>query len=1094
MNELQARLSRRRQLNGEIDPNIPADSNSLPEPPKRVNSNEVAMKPPVSTPSSVATSSKSASSELQKKLDRRRSWEASPKNGNSPVPNGNKDFQEPVVAHPNHTLSHQNSTETVESSIQDTEEESPESRRQSIDHLPSDNSVDMQVDIASGFTSSEALLSTIVPETFDDLENSETTTSVDNGNIMTDNNEPEGAPAQYQEICQNNAVEMEEELPLLQENNNNDESEKRDSLEKQFEESVEQKSDFQDTVSITSEEVPLLDHSIVEQMSPQESFSSPPAEITAPMISSKSTPIDISSVATNSSSATSELQNKLLRRRALNGETGNNNSNNNPQPVNTSEHHQTENRPSEVVHATNTAAVPSDVHVNNTARPATSTIKVVEKEEPPSRLFMEEKKNSLLSRDDEDDELDLPFTSKSNEKSKQSKPKKNNIWDDDTVLENLVENEENDLNLTQQTKEEMTKKLFKPKEQPPVVIAPLPPVPSAVAPSRSAPASTKQAEPVLETPVTTVTSNSEPVITEDDLKDLALPSLEDIRRKEHNKFADGSKLNVESYMKERKNWTAKQKLVMDQQLVMSQFNEFVNGLNERKSTITSSSSTAGGGEGGVFSPNSLSLLEQLELSSPKLVEGKSSLLDDDDFLPPPRSVPSSSSATTTSSTITEKPPSTSGLLEKQKSREQDSFLKDFLAENDKLLEDEDFLPTKKRDSSKPQLSENNDENDALPVLSTLNANNRPGALQRATSTRSRKPKLYQAGDDENEEDETLFGEGEEDPLMVKSPSRTNMLLLEEESSNNSMTNNKDENSMPSTSNSSKSSNNVAAQQALDSLLGGNHRSSYNPMENISQATLVRSHVNASSRRTMTRDQTQSAANMNLINKGLLTADNDFPSEEDNTGGDHNAGHPKTKSKMLFRSSIADDDNDTGIALDTKQIKKGVAVPEQDITYDEFIEKFRKCRELTEITKLFILSILGPNNDGTPPPKGSKVEYRFYGIEFIDERCRLFFDEMQVKFAQHPVFQGGEEYLTSVRDCLEKFVMSRISELAYVKTENKEEDYNLLRRMKLLSFLTPEALDIKPELFNDSMLTLAGEELRKMNSLKTPGEKIECVVS
>lgn len=48
-------------------------------------------------------------------------------------------------------------------------------------------------------------------------------------------------------------------------------------------------------------------------------------------------------------------------------------------------------------------------------------------------------------------------------------------------------------------------------------------------------------------------------------------------------------------------------------------------------------------------------------------------------------------------------------------------------------------------------------------------------------------------------------------------------------------------------------------------------------------------------------------------------------------------------------------------------------------------------------------------------------------------------------------------------------------------------------MKVLSFLTPEALDIKPELFNEPMLSLAGDELRKINSFKTPADKIECVI-
>ena len=58
---------------------------------------------------------------------------------------------------------------------------------------------------------------------------------------------------------------------------------------------------------------------------------------------------------------------------------------------------------------------------------------------------------------------------------------------------------------------------------------------------------------------------------------------------------------------------------------------------------------------------------------------------------------------------------------------------------------------------------------------------------------------------------------------------------------------------------------------------------------------------------------------------------------------------------------------------------------------------------------------------------------------------------------------------------------------------KVEDDKISRRMRLLEFLTPAALDIKPELQNEMVFGLARDELRKINSYRTPGEKIECVV-
>ena len=48
-------------------------------------------------------------------------------------------------------------------------------------------------------------------------------------------------------------------------------------------------------------------------------------------------------------------------------------------------------------------------------------------------------------------------------------------------------------------------------------------------------------------------------------------------------------------------------------------------------------------------------------------------------------------------------------------------------------------------------------------------------------------------------------------------------------------------------------------------------------------------------------------------------------------------------------------------------------------------------------------------------------------------------------------------------------------------------------MKLLAFLTPDALDIKKELQNDLVWALARDKLCKMNAFKLPCEKINCVV-
>ena len=74
-------------------------------------------------------------------------------------------------------------------------------------------------------------------------------------------------------------------------------------------------------------------------------------------------------------------------------------------------------------------------------------------------------------------------------------------------------------------------------------------------------------------------------------------------------------------------------------------------------------------------------------------------------------------------------------------------------------------------------------------------------------------------------------------------------------------------------------------------------------------------------------------------------------------------------------------------------------------YSEFITRFPKCVELVDFARRFLFSIIGPNGDCTAPPARMKVDYVFYGLQSLDERCRDFFDEMQRKFASHHEFKG-----------------------------------------------------------------------------------------
>ena len=61
---------------------------------------------------------------------------------------------------------------------------------------------------------------------------------------------------------------------------------------------------------------------------------------------------------------------------------------------------------------------------------------------------------------------------------------------------------------------------------------------------------------------------------------------------------------------------------------------------------------------------------------------------------------------------------------------------------------------------------------------------------------------------------------------------------------------------------------------------------------------------------------------------------------------------------------------------------------------------------------------------------------------------------------------GESGPTSARNNLEKYVMTKIYDIAMAGQANPEEDARLSHRMELLSFIQPEALEVNPNLRNE----------------------------
>ncbi|RMX66631.1 hypothetical protein KXD40_006731 [Peronospora effusa] len=196
------------------------------------------------------------------------------------------------------------------------------------------------------------------------------------------------------------------------------------------------------------------------------------------------------------------------------------------------------------------------------------------------------------------------------------------------------------------------------------------------------------------------------------------------------------------------------------------------------------------------------------------------------------------------------------------------------------------------------------------------------------------------------------------------------------------------------------------------------------------------------------------------------------------------------------------------ALKTKTKRKnagtdsvnGDKADEDSLTYGEFLHRISQpaSRDILNKIRMFVGSILGPRGDGRPPRSTDYIEYCFYGTHELRRRCNRFFESMGDNLLHHPAWRHvSDAKLAKARDGIEKYVMDKVSDIAFNRLKEchdwVKEDEALLRRMQLLSFITPAMLDIKPCMRNEVVWSLAEDELRRINSFRSPGEKINCIV-
>lgn len=132
----------------------------------------------------------------------------------------------------------------------------------------------------------------------------------------------------------------------------------------------------------------------------------------------------------------------------------------------------------------------------------------------------------------------------------------------------------------------------------------------------------------------------------------------------------------------------------------------------------------------------------------------------------------------------------------------------------------------------------------------------------------------------------------------------------------------------------------------------------------------------------------------------------------------------------------------------------------ELTYAEFLERISlpASRDILHRIRLFVGSVLGPRGDGKPPRSTDYVDYDFYGPHEFQRRYEQFFRKIDATLAAHPAWRHATETtLVKARDGVEKYVMDKLSDLAFTQlpvcAQWKADDDRLFRRMKLLSVRT-----------------------------------------
>uniref|UniRef100_A0A0E0P3R7 VPS9 domain-containing protein n=1 Tax=Oryza rufipogon TaxID=4529 RepID=A0A0E0P3R7_ORYRU len=113
------------------------------------------------------------------------------------------------------------------------------------------------------------------------------------------------------------------------------------------------------------------------------------------------------------------------------------------------------------------------------------------------------------------------------------------------------------------------------------------------------------------------------------------------------------------------------------------------------------------------------------------------------------------------------------------------------------------------------------------------------------------------------------------------------------------------------------------------------------------------------------------------------------------------------------------------------------------------------------------------------------------------RVQTFFAEMETAIRDHPLWANAtNQEIDNALEGLEKYIMTKLFDRAFASSaEDVKSDMEISEKIGLLQhFVRPHHLDIPKLLHNEAAWLLAVKELQKINSFKSPREKLSCIMS